>query len=173
MLLDKILPPFSTIAWAKLMAHGAMNEMWHQGVVVITSKQHHLTKSELRFCLSSNPGCNMSEVIRLKVLLEIRLNVFCWSTIQPKIIIIWRYHPLHHHGNTSTNSILECDILKDHVPSICWSQHTLLKLVSAIICFIICFILIFSPNDSPSKIMKNVFYFIQKALFVLKIFSLL
>ena len=29
----------------------------------------------------------------------------------------------------------------------------------------------FSPNDSPSKTMKNVFYFIQKALFVLEIFK--
>ena len=34
-------------------------------------------------------------------------------------------------------------------------------------------ILIFSPNDSPSKTMKNVFYFIQKALFILKIFKFL
>ena len=31
----------------------------------------------------------------------------------------------------------------------------------------------FSPNDSPSKTMKNVFYFIEKALFVLKIFKFL
>ena len=30
-------------------------------------------------------------------------------------------------------------------------------------------IFIFSPNDSPLKTMKNVFYFIEKALFVLKI----
>ena len=29
----------------------------------------------------------------------------------------------------------------------------------------------FSPNDNPSKTMKNVFYFIKKALFVLNIFS--
>ena len=29
----------------------------------------------------------------------------------------------------------------------------------------------FSPNDSPSKTMKNVFYFIEKALLVLKIFK--
>ena len=29
----------------------------------------------------------------------------------------------------------------------------------------------FSPNDSPSKTMENVFYFIRKALFVLEIFS--
>ena len=33
--------------------------------------------------------------------------------------------------------------------------------------FFICF------NNSPSKVMKNVFYFILKALFVLKIFKLL
>ena len=31
----------------------------------------------------------------------------------------------------------------------------------------------FSPNDSPSKTMKNVFYFIKKALFILKIFKFL
>ena len=34
-------------------------------------------------------------------------------------------------------------------------------------------IFIFSPNDSPSKTMKNAFYFIQKALFVLEIFKFL
>ena len=33
--------------------------------------------------------------------------------------------------------------------------------------FFICF------NDSPSKMMKNAFYFILKALFVLKIFNFL
>ena len=31
----------------------------------------------------------------------------------------------------------------------------------------------FSRNDSPSKTMKNVFYFIKKALFVLEIFKFL
>ena len=31
----------------------------------------------------------------------------------------------------------------------------------------------FSPNDTPSKTMKNVFYFIKKALFILKIFKFL
>ena len=35
-------------------------------------------------------------------------------------------------------------------------KNTTLKLVSAIFCQIF----IFSPNDSPSKTMKNVFYFI-------------
>ena len=29
----------------------------------------------------------------------------------------------------------------------------------------------FSPNDSPSKAMKNVFYFTKKALLVFKIFN--
>ena len=43
----------------------------------------------------------------------------------------------------------------------------LLKLVPAIFYQF----LIFSPNDSPSKTMKNVFYFIEKALFVLEIFK--
>ena len=31
----------------------------------------------------------------------------------------------------------------------------------------------YQPNDSPSKTMKNVFYFIQKALFVFEIFKFL
>ena len=31
----------------------------------------------------------------------------------------------------------------------------------------------FSPNDIPSKTIKNVFYFIKKALFVLEIFKFL
>ena len=44
-----------------------------------------------------------------------------------------------------------------------------LKLVSTIFIKF----LFFSPNDSPSKTMKNVFYFILKTLFVLKIFKFL
>ena len=44
-----------------------------------------------------------------------------------------------------------------------------LKLVSAISYQIF----ILSPNDSPSKTMKNVFYFIQETLFVFKIFKFL
>ena len=46
----------------------------------------------------------------------------------------------------------------------CYAQKgKRLKLVSAIF-YQIC---IFSPNDSPLKTMKNIFYFTQKALFVL------
>ena len=45
----------------------------------------------------------------------------------------------------------------------------LLKFVSAIFYEI----LILSPNDNPSKIIKNVFYFNKKALFVLEIFKFL
>ena len=44
-----------------------------------------------------------------------------------------------------------------------------LKFVSAI--FFETFI--FSPNDSASKTIKNVFYFIEKALFILEIFKFL
>ena len=49
------------------------------------------------------------------------------------------------------------------------SQTIFLKLAPAIFYQI----LIFSPNDSPLETMRNVFYFIQKALFVLKIFKFL
>ena len=44
---------------------------------------------------------------------------------------------------------------------------TFLKLVSAIFNQVF----IFSPKDSPSKTIRNVFYFIEKALFVLEIFN--
>ena len=44
-----------------------------------------------------------------------------------------------------------------------------LKLVSTAICQIC----IFLPNTSPLKTVKNVFYFIQKALFILEIFKFL
>ena len=44
-----------------------------------------------------------------------------------------------------------------------------LKLVSAIFYNFFTF----SPNDGPFKTMKNVFYFIKKAIFVLKIFKFL
>ena len=45
-----------------------------------------------------------------------------------------------------------------------------LKLVSAIFYE---FFIFFSPNDSPSKTIKNVFYFYEKAFFVLEIFNFL
>ena len=48
-------------------------------------------------------------------------------------------------------------------------QCNLLKLVTAIFYQIF----VFPPNDSPSKTMKNVFYFIKKALFFPEIFKLL
>ena len=49
-------------------------------------------------------------------------------------------------------------------------KNLFLKLVSAIFYFLNFY---FSPNDSPSKTMKNVFYSIWKALFVLQIFTFL
>ena len=49
------------------------------------------------------------------------------------------------------------------------SSHVFVKLVSAIFYQI----LVFPPNGSPSQTMKSVFYFIEKALFVLEIFKLL
>ena len=45
-------------------------------------------------------------------------------------------------------------------------SNSALKLVSTIFYQIV----IFSPNDSLSKTIKNVFYFIEKALFVLDLF---
>ena len=48
-------------------------------------------------------------------------------------------------------------------------KNVSLKLVSAIFYQIF----IFSLNDSPLKTMKNVFYFLSKALFVLEIFRFL
>ena len=44
-----------------------------------------------------------------------------------------------------------------------------LKLMSATFCQVF----VSSSNDRPSKTMKNVFYFIEKALFVLEIFKFL
>ena len=52
----------------------------------------------------------------------------------------------------------------NHPKYIHWFVNILVKLVSAIFYQI----LIFSPNDSPSKTVKNIFYFIEKALFVLE-----
>ena len=46
-------------------------------------------------------------------------------------------------------------------------QYKALKLVSAIFYQVF----IFSSSDRPSETMKNVFYFILKALFVLEIFK--
>ena len=52
---------------------------------------------------------------------------------------------------------------------LCLKAEVTLKLVSAFFYQIF----IFSPNDSSSKTVKNVFYFIEKALFVLEIFKFL
>ena len=61
-----------------------------------------------------------------------------------------------------TKLIIKRENLLNVIATFKWS----LKLVSATNFY-------FSPNDSPSKTMKDVFYFIQKALFVLKIFKFL
>ena len=60
---------------------------------------------------------------------------------------------------------------ESNLVSTCWiyMKESTLKLVSAI--FLSKFY--FSSKDSPSKTMKNVFYFIKKALFILKIFKFL
>ena len=60
-------------------------------VVVITNVQLHSTKLELRFCASSNPACDVSEIRDGEDLwqwsrLEIRLNSFRRSTIPQKAI---------------------------------------------------------------------------------------
>ena len=66
----------------------------HRGVVVINTAQLHSAKPELRLCTGSNPACGMLEIRDGEDLwqwsqLEIRLNVFRWSTIpQKKLILI-------------------------------------------------------------------------------------
>ena len=66
----------------------------HCGVVVINTAQLHSAKPELRLCTGSNPACGMLEIRDGEDLwqwsqLEIRLNIFHWSTIpQKKLILI-------------------------------------------------------------------------------------
>ena len=67
--------------------------MWRRGVVVVTTTQLHSTKPELRFCGGSNPARSVLEIRDGEDLwqwsqLEIRLNVFCRSTIPQKQLII-------------------------------------------------------------------------------------
>ena len=67
--------------------------LWHRGVVVITTTQLHSTKPELRFCAGSNPAHGMSEIHDGEDLwqwsrLEIKLNAFHLSTIPQKQFII-------------------------------------------------------------------------------------
>ena len=69
------------------------SQLWHCGIAVITAAQLHSTKPELRFCVGSNPACGVSEIRDGEDLwqwsrLEVRLNVFCWSTIPQKQFII-------------------------------------------------------------------------------------
>ena len=58
-------------------------------ILIFDAAQLHSTKPELRFCTGSNPAHSVSEIFSGEDLwqwsqLEIRLNVFCWSTIQKK-----------------------------------------------------------------------------------------
>ena len=53
-----------------------------------------------------------------------------------------------------------------------WKKRKLFKEIKAYVHYFVSN-LYFSPNDSPSKTMKNIFYFILKALFILEIFRFL
>ena len=69
------------------------NELWRCGIVVITTAQLLSTKSELRFCASSNPASGVSEIRDGEDLwqwsrLEIKLKAFRRSTIPQKQFII-------------------------------------------------------------------------------------
>ena len=76
---------------------GALDKIWKRdlyrhGVVVITTALHS-TKPELKFCAVLKPARGMSEIRDGKDLwqwlrLEIRLNVFCRSTIPQKQFIV-------------------------------------------------------------------------------------
>ena len=70
-----------------------MGDLWHCGVVVITTAQLHSTKPELRFYAGSYPACSMSEIRNGEDLwqwswLEIRIKAFHQSTIPQKQCII-------------------------------------------------------------------------------------
>ena len=91
------------------------------------------------------------------------LNIFCSKAL--KIIIAIVKHLFKFNNKNTRTNFMEVVL----VP---------LKLVSAIfyqffLSAIFCVRYFFSPNDSPSKTINNVFYFIRKALFVLEIFRFL
>ena len=44
------------------MPQNCLTNLWHRGVVVITTAQFHSTKLELRFCAGSNPARGVSEI---------------------------------------------------------------------------------------------------------------
>ena len=70
------------------------------------------------------------------------------------------------HANTYSGKLKDTLIvISGYIQIYVWP----LKLVSAIFYQVF----VFPPNDSRSKTMKSVFYFIKKALFVLKIFKIL
>ena len=79
-----------------------------------------------------------------------------------------RFYP--HYGKCLGTEIQHSWLLENSLYGSCVGPHLiLLKLGSAIFYEIF----IFSPNDSPSKTIEIVFYFIEKALFVLEIFKFL
>ena len=77
--------------------------------------------------------------------------------------------------------IVFCSYL--YLLSLFFSVHTYVSLCAKSLEFVFLFslklasaiyeIFNFSANDSPSKIMKSAFYFIEKALFILEIFEFL
>ena len=71
---------------------------------------------------------------------------------------------------TSQPNYMSQKIYDNDLATICKSEVTL-TLKACVRYFLLNFY--FSPNDSPSKTMKNVFYFILKDLFILKIFNFL
>ena len=81
--------------WKTLLAEWIPqgNPLKQSRPVAITTAQLNSTKPELRFCISSNPACGVSEIRDGEEIwqwswLEIRLNAFCWSTTPQKQFII-------------------------------------------------------------------------------------
>ena len=94
---------------------------WRRGVVVITTTQLQTSKPELRFCAGSNPIRGVSEICDGEDLLqwsrlEIKINVFRWSTILQKyfiiIIIIILLSKIRHLAKLTNASVIDMNETK-------------------------------------------------------------
>ena len=130
------------------------------------------------FGAGSSPARGVLEIYDGETLLqwpqmEIGLIVFCRLTILQKQFIIMIIIIRCRTG--SWIRLWLCKVFATEIVSISWfiwfryNTILFLKLVSAIFYQIF----IFSWNDRPSETMKNAFYFIEKALFVLEMFKFL
>ena len=90
------------------------------------------------------------------------------KTYENLFFFSWGYVLNHHHAIGYHSCFYSCCYYNSYTLKL---KKIKLTVKACVRCFYQIFI--FWPKDSPSKTMKNTFYFIEKTLFVLEIFNFL